>query len=119
MDDFIQDNGIISLFGPKMYQDAIDTPYDILTIGGVKSEGEPFPVFYTSFGDHVFQAFKIDLLKYLKGRKVVVWRVYPEIVQALRYPPPWEEGGRTITQYQIYSRLTAYYDISEYENIKL
>jgi|SRR5208337_3724424 len=105
IDDLLLKAGISQEVGPPKSIDALGNPYVTLVIGGVKPEGEKFPLFATS--KQAAKDYYIRyLLEFLQGNTHIIWRVEPEIEE---YPIPINRArGEEGSLWAVYSRLTAY-----------
>lgn len=102
---FEQDYHIASADGPSRSCDSSGTRYVTLVAGGIKTEGDNFPLFATSKAS-VYQLYFESLAKYLNGRRIIIWREHPTLFVSDFKAPAIHDGSLQL--YQIYSRLTAY-----------
>lgn len=99
--DFLDKHGLTEELGPCINKDSKGTLYQTLVAGGVKLEGEKYPLYCTS-REKAEDLYLKTLLEFLDGRKEIVWRTRPstELIykRSIKRPELW----------QVWSRLTAY-----------
>ena len=75
------------------------SPYVILTDGGAKEEGQPFPGEPHGTVQDALAAYVNQLLLFTSGADDVAWRQKPEIEAA------YDENDNPIDAWRVYSRL--------------
>jgi len=100
IDVFLDKAEITYEVGPPRSTDSLGCVYRTLGLGGVKQEGEPFPLVAITV-DFAKLYYQKDLLEFLNGDRHIVWRTKPQI-----------EGGKLgqdrLSAFIVYSRLVSY-----------
>lgn len=106
--ELFQDNNIVvASKGYKTSQDEYDNSFLVITSGGVKKQGEIMPVLYAT-PDLAWKAFESTLLAWLKGRRQLHVRSFPELVELKMFQDELDREWTQLTYYAVACRITAY-----------
>lgn len=105
--EMFQDNNIEVIGVCDKFSDPKGTPFVTLTSGGIKNQGEPMPVIFTSHETAV-KLFEDALLVWLNGRRRVYIRAYPEVREITLVQDSLHESWDKLTYYVVTCRITAY-----------
>ena len=100
-----QDYGLVYSEGPAAGCDDAGTFYTTLTLQGIKHEGQDDNV-YVASPSMALKIYSEQLIKWLDGRQVIVWRTKPEIITVANIQV---HQHYTLKLYQVDSSLTAYH----------
>lgn len=105
--ELFQDNNISVEREYERSRDKHNNPFVALTSGGIKQEGEVFPVLYATDG-LAWNAFEDTLLVWLDGRRQVHLRHAPSMEQIKFFQDKIESDWYESVYYAVFCRLTAY-----------
>lgn len=103
VDVLLTNLGVTQEDGPPGGVDGNGTYYTTLLHSGAKKEGERVP-WYGVNSEEVWGSYQEELLKWLAGRRRIVWRSRPTL-DTEEYK---DRKRQVFTYYVLYSRLTAY-----------
>lgn len=114
--NFIEQNFLIAEPSnpPGRAYDSTGQSYTVLTLGGIKPEGQPAPgAFYTESYVGVrsgFELLGLRILEFLNGKTHIIWRQRPEVHMEQLTVPNFDSLEATKTMYVCYysCRLAAY-----------
>lgn len=106
-EEFFADNNIVVVQVYERSYDRNNEPFITLTSGGVKREGDTMPVLFAS-ESRAWSEFEDVLLTWLKGRRQLYIRHFPEIRNEVYCQDTLHDDWRRDTYYVVYCRLTAY-----------
>jgi hypothetical protein len=104
--EFLSKRALTWELGSPMTYDKYGQDYETLLLGGVRDENRAPPVddafLYSATREDARKRYEETLMKFLGGRRHIIWRIEPEIVQVS------ENALRGVGMYMLYSRLSAY-----------